>query len=539
MMKNNSKDFTVENGIYKGPINPDINYKSLGEMIWFNIKKNGDKIAHLDACTEETTTYTQLQDKVIRCALWLQKYGIKSGDIISLCTGNHMNSIVPCLSAAYINAIFNTWYEDMDLRSALYYLNLIMPKIIFCSEKSVHVILSAVKEKNCNSTVVVFGKHINAISFSDILKTGSDAEVANFHYEDLDDIRRTACIVHSSGTTGLPKGIEISNYNVILTSERSILDMIDSPVLWFSCLCWVTGIMMNMFSIIQSSKVILYPEFDEEIICQLIEKYKITTLFLSTSITNRLVKAGHIKKYSLSSLKNIMFGGAMLKPKIQEEFRNILPHVAIYHGYGMTELSGLAACQKKHHKNGSCGTVFDNVQMKIVDPESGKTLGPNQSGEIYLKSATFMISYYKNPEATKNSIDSEGWFRSGDFGYVDEDGELFIIGRLKELIKYKGYQVSPGEIENVLMSHPAVLESAVIGIPHELDDEHPLAFIVKKPGAMVTEQELINFVANNMTDLYKLRAGVIFVDNFPYLGTGKVSKKDLKIMAKQMLNYTD
>ncbi|XP_018369931.1 PREDICTED: 4-coumarate--CoA ligase-like 7 [Trachymyrmex cornetzi] len=533
------KNFTVENGVYKGEETQQSNkYKSLGELMWISITSHEDKIAHLDARTDETFTYAELQDKVVRCALWLQKQGIKCGDVISVCTSNQPNSIVPCIAATYVNAIFNPWNEDMDLPTALHVLQLTTPKVIFCSEKSVGVILNAIKEKNCNPMVVVFGNHDSAISLSDILRNCNNAEAANFRYVELDDIKKTACIMHSSGTTGMPKGVELSNHTMILMKNNSILDMTNVPTLWFSSLYWISGVMLNVIAISQGATVILYSQFDEDMTCQLIEKYKVAVLFLSSSMINRFVRAGYVKEYSLPSLKVILGGGAIIKPKVQEELRRCLPHVQILQGYGMTEVGGLATCQLPNHKNGSCGIVAKNVQIKIVDPESGKVLDPNQSGEIWIKSATMMNGYYRNPEATKSTIDEEGWLHTGDIGYVDEDGELFIIDRIKELIKYRGYQISPGEIEGVLISHPAVLEVAVISIPHATDDEHPLAYITKKPGAKVTEQDLIDFVAKNMMDHYKLRAGIIFLDAFPYTGSGKIARKDLKEMTKKLFKRT-
>ncbi|XP_011690614.1 PREDICTED: 4-coumarate--CoA ligase 1-like [Wasmannia auropunctata] len=534
------KNFTVENGVYKGQETYQSNkYKSLGELMWISIKNHADKIAHLDARTDETFTYAVLQDKAVRFAVWLQKQGIKEGDVISVCTSNHPNSIVPCVAATYVNAIFNPWNEAMDLPTARHVLQLTTPKVIVCSEKSADVILSAIKEKNCNPAVVVFGKHAGTISFSDVLKNCNDAEAASFRYAELDDPKKTACIVHSSGTTGMPKGVELSNYTMSLISEDNNLDMTNVTMLWFSSLYWISGIMLNVKAIAQGATVILYPEFDEEMTCKLIEKYKVAILFLSTSMINRFVRAGYVKNYSLPSLKAILGGGAIIKPKVQEELRRYLPHVQILQGYGMTELGGLITLQLPHHKNGSCGIVANNVQIKVVDPKSGKVqVGPNQSGEIWIKSTMMMNGYYRNPEATKSTIDEEGWLHSGDIGYVDEDGELFIIDRIKELIKYRGYQISPGEIEGVLIMHPAVLEVAVISIPHAIDDEHPLAYVTKKPGAKETEQELIDFVAKNMMDHYKLRAGVIFLDTFPYTGSGKIARKDLKEMAKKLFKHT-
>ncbi|XP_071573786.1 luciferin 4-monooxygenase-like [Temnothorax nylanderi] len=538
MINNETKNFTIENGIYKGPLKHNLSrYKSIGELMWISIRSHGDKIAYLDALTEETVTYAELQDKIVRCALWLQKHGIKSGDVISMCTGNHLNSIVPCLSATYVNAIFNPWNENLDLQNMLYFLKMTTPKIIFCSEKSVNVVLSALKEQNCNSTVVVFGKHVGAIPFSDILRNCNDTEVINFRYVELDDVKKTACIVHSSGTTGMPKAVELSNYSMLFLSQQNNINMANVPSLWYSSLYWLTGIMMNFDGISQSTKAIIYPEFDEEMTCRLIEKYKISAAFLSTNMLNRLLKSNQLKKYQLSSLKVIMGSGTSIRPKVQEELRHILPHVQILQCFGMTELGGSATLQLPNSKNGSNGIVSKNVQMKVVDPESGKVLGPNQSGEICIKLPGIMTGYYKNPEATKSTVDEEGWLHSGDIGYFDNDGELFIVDRIKDLIKYRAYQISPTEVVNVLTSHPAVLEAVVIGVPHAIDDEHPIAFVIKRPGAKVTEQELIDFVANNTMDHCKLRAGVIFLESFPYTGSGKISRKDLKAMTRELVTY--
>ncbi|XP_029155965.1 4-coumarate--CoA ligase 1-like isoform X2 [Nylanderia fulva] len=498
------------------------------------MKSNGDKIAHLDACTEKVVTYTKLQDKVVKCALWLQKQEIKPGDVVTVCTHNHFDSIVPCLAAIYVNAIFNPWYEGMDLQTALHVMQLTTPKVIFCSEKPANIILRAIKESNFNPIVVVFGDHPDAITFSNILNNHSNAEVTNFRYVEIDNIKQTACIIHSSGTTGMPKGVEMSNYCLIIASVDTNVNLNNAVSIWFSSLYWFSGIIMNLKSIVQGATVILYPEFDEEMTCKLIEKYKVTVIFLSPSMINRFLKAGYAKKYSLSSLAVVICTGAIIKPKVQEEIRCILPYAQMLQGFAMTELGGLATLQFPHHKAGSCGTVIENVEIKIVDPENGKILDPNNQGELWIKTAIIMNGYYRNPEATKRTVDEEGWLHSGDIGYFDEDGELYIVDRIKELIKYRGFQISPGQVEGVLITHPAVMEVAVLAVPHPIDDEHPIAFVTKVPDAKVTEQELIDFVANNMMDQYKLRAGVIFLDAFPYTGSGKIARKELKTMIRKL-----
>ncbi|KAL0124909.1 hypothetical protein PUN28_006636 [Cardiocondyla obscurior] len=240
---------------------------------------NNKKFIQLDTITEETFTYAELQDKIVKCALWLQKQGVKSNDVISVCTNNQPNSIVPCIAASYINAIFNPWNEGMDLPTALHVLQLTKPKVIFCNEKSSEVILRAIKEKNFKSIVVIFGKRDDTISFSDILKSCNDTEVSNFHYIELDDIKQTSCILHSSGTTGMPKGVELSNYTMLFISEDNNFDLANLPTLWFSSLYWISGVLLNVKAITQGGKVILYPEFDEEMTCKLIQKYNV--IFLS------------------------------------------------------------------------------------------------------------------------------------------------------------------------------------------------------------------------------------------------------------------
>lgn len=163
----------------------------------------------------------------------------------------------------------------VTIETALHVMQLTTPKIIFCSEKPVNIILSAMKESNCNPTIVVFGDHPDAISFSRILSMYSNAEVANFRFAEVDDIKKTTCIMHSSGTTGMPKGVEMSNYCLLRISEDKNIDATNAVSIWFSSLYWISGILMNLKSIKQGAQVIIYPEFDEEMTCRLIEKYKV------------------------------------------------------------------------------------------------------------------------------------------------------------------------------------------------------------------------------------------------------------------------
>lgn len=162
--------------------------------------------------------------------------------------------------------------------TALHVMQLTIPKVIFCSEKPANIILRTMKESNFNPIVVVFGDHPDTIAFPDILNIHSDAEVANFRYVKIDDVKQTACIIHSSGTTGMPKGVEMSNYCLIFVSQDTNVNLNNTVSIWFSSLYWFSGVIMNLKSIIQGATVILYPEFDEEMTCKLIEKYKVRVI---------------------------------------------------------------------------------------------------------------------------------------------------------------------------------------------------------------------------------------------------------------------
>ncbi|XP_023312903.1 luciferin 4-monooxygenase-like, partial [Anoplophora glabripennis] len=165
-------------------------------------------------------------------------------------------------------------------------------------------------------------------------------------------------------------------------------------------------------------------------------------------------------------------------------------------GYGLTEATfAVTIADKENQKPGSCGKVGTFMTCKVRDPETGKSLGPNQTGELCCKGPFIMMGYYNDEKATRETFTSDGWLKTGDLGYYDEEGNFYIVDRLKELIKYKGYQVAPAELEALLLNHPKVRDVGVVGLPDELSGELPLAFVVKKEGLDVTEDELQKYVS--------------------------------------------
>jgi 4-coumarate--CoA ligase len=246
-----------------------------------------------------------------------------------------------------------------------------------------------------------------------------------------------------------------------------------------------------------------------------------------------LAKTPLFKKYDLSNLKLIMCGAAPLtqetEDQVKERFNN---EIIVLQGYGQTEATlGVLYGNVATAKPGSVGELVRGTYGKVVD-KNGKSLGPNKVGELWFKGPFIMKGYVGNSKATAETIDKNGWLHTGDLGYYDDDLQFFIVDRLKELIKYKGFQVAPAELEGLLLSHPKVKDAGVIGIPNQAAGELPMAFIVKQDGAEITEQEIKDFVAKNASNAKWLRGGVKFTDDIPKNPSGKILRRELRDLYK-------
>ncbi|RZC41434.1 AMP-binding domain containing protein, partial [Asbolus verrucosus] len=227
--------------------------------------------------------------------------------------------------------------------------------------------------------------------------------------------------------------------------------------------------------------------------------HKITKLFAVPSILLFLVKSPLVEKYDVSSIQDIVCGGALVPKELEKMVEERLKVKSVRQAFGMTEASGaITILPKNVKKYGTAGKVTVSFKIKVCDVESGKALPPNQIGELRMFGDGVMKGYLGNDEESKTAFDEEGFLRSGDLGYYDEEGFFYIVDRLKEIIKYKGFQVSPVELESLLIQHPAVKDAGIVGIPDERAGEVPLAFIVKQPNKNVSEEELVRYIEGNV-----------------------------------------
>ncbi|KAL6256353.1 hypothetical protein P5V15_012470 [Pogonomyrmex californicus] len=531
------REFRIEDNILIGkeiPINRDpIN---ISEVLLTTLKSKPDCIGQIDAVTGKQHTYADMSERSIKCALWLKKQGIKSGDIIGLCCDNDMDGIIALLGTMYIGAISNPWDYELSPITAEYFLSLTSPKIVFAMPTSVPSLQEAAKKLNMNLKIVVFHKLDGYESVDDITKGHDTREIAEFKCAKISSPDDVALISLSSGTTGMPKGTEISHsslYNCLL--HEKVTELEGHICLWSPTLRWHYGVQLAFHAILAYATKVLSPcsvmyNNDDAAMCSFIEKYGVTWFCTEPGMLTRFYKSDVLEKYKLPTLKEIMNAGSHFKKEHKLSLAKKLPHVFITDAYGSTDSGGDVTVVIRGCKPGSIGLVAPNVRIKVTDLETGKALGPNQRGEFRIKLPCVMNGYHKKPEETKRAFDSEGWLLTGDVGYYDDDGNVFITDRISEFILFYGINISTAEIEYVLGSHPAVSQVAVIGIPHETEGQRPMAVISRLPNKTVTEKELHDLIAENLPGYCALRGGIKFLDQLPRTPTGKIAKKQLKEM---------
>ena len=347
---------------------------------------------------------------------------------------------------------------------------------------------------------------------------------------EIDPERDIAALPYSSGTTGLPKGVMLSHYNLTSNIKQMIgtgLVSDESVLLAFLPFFHIYGmmVMLNATLAIGATCVVM-PRFDPELTLRLIEKHKVTDFFVVPPALLALSHHPKLDDYDHSTLRFIISGAAPLPQEIADLAAKRFG-CTMMQAYGMTETSPLTNRNPiDAPKPGSVGPPVPDTLEKIVDMESGEELAIGEVGELLISGPQVMMGYWKNPDATNETIRPDGWLRSGDIARIDEDGYVYILDRAKEMIKYKGYQVAPAELEGVVMEHPAVLDAAVIPKADFEAGEVPKAFVVLKDGQQAEASDIMSFVAERVAPYKKLRE-LEFVASIPKSASGKILRREL------------
>jgi len=492
-----------------------------------NAERLANKPALIDGPTGRTLTYGQLAGAIRRAAVGLTARGFKKGDVFAIYSPN-----IPEYAIAFhavsmlggVNTTINPLYTVEELERQL---KDSQARFIVTVPPFLDKARQAAKGAGLEG-VFVFGEAPGAISFAQLLEKDGALPAAKIQPgQDL------VVLPYSSGTTGLPKGVMLTHRNLVanLAQIKGMRGFggIDeqSTVIAVLPFFHIYGMVVIMcHGLAEGATIVTMPKFDMEEFLGILEKYGVTAAPLVPPIVLGLAKHPVVDKYNLSKLRMIFSGAAPLGEALAQQASARLK-CPVVQGYGMTEASPvthLSSLEPGQARPGSIGKVVPNTEVKITDIATGKTLGLNEDGELLIRGPQIMKGYLNRPDATAESIDREGWYHSGDIGHVDQDGYFYIVDRVKELIKYKGMQVAPAELEALLVTHPAVADAAVIPSPDEEAGEVPKAFIVLKGKA--SAEEIMAFVAEHVAPHKRVRRMAI-VDQIPKSASGKILRRVL------------
>jgi len=346
---------------------------------------------------------------------------------------------------------------------------------------------------------------------------------------DLDD--HTVVLPYSSGTTGLPKGVMLTHRNLVANLEqiRHAIKYADDEVALAALPFFhIYGMQVLMNGLLANGvTAVAMPRFDMVEALQAVQNLKITRFFAVPPIILGLAKAPVVDDYDMSSVRQVFSGAAPLGAELAAEAGARL-NCEVVQGFGMTELSPVSHCTVEgDYRPGTSGVTVSNTESRIVDPGTGEDQGVGDRGELWVRGPQVMKGYLNNADATAATIDDDGWLHTGDIAIIDEFGHMTVVDRLKELIKFKGFQVAPAELEALIITHPKVADVAVIGVPDDEAGEVPKAFVAAVPGETVTLEELQALVAEHLVS-YKQIKTLEVVEAIPKSAAGKILRKELR-----------
>ncbi len=515
--------------IFRSPF-PDVPIptQSFTALVLTRAAELGDKPALIDGPSGRTISFRQLAGAIRLVASSLSKRGLGKGDVFAIYSPNIPEYAIAFHAVASLGAIVTTANPLYTATELAHQLQDAKARFLLTVPPFLPQALEAAKAAGIEE-VFVFGEGEGATPFASLLQ--SDGQLPPV---EIDAAKDLIVLPYSSGTTGLPKGVMLTHQNLsvnLLQTDATLYGPAklhqDDVMIGILPFFHIYGMLVVMsLALYNGATVVSMPRFDLEQFLQIMEKYGVTFAPVAPPIMVALAKHPLVEKYDLSKLRLLISGAAPLSAELEAAVIGRLGCL-VTQGYGMTEASPVLHFRPMPEgaaKPGSIGVVAPNTEVMVTDISTQQPLDVDQEGEIWARGPQVMTGYLNNEQATRNTVDRDGWLHTGDIGKADTDGYFYVVDRLKELIKYKGYQVAPAELEAVLLTHPAVADAAVIGVADEEAGEAPKAFVVLKGEA--TGDEILAFVAERVAPFKKIRY-IEIIQQVPKSSSGKILRRIL------------
>ncbi|XP_017027958.1 uncharacterized protein [Drosophila kikkawai] len=515
--------YNEQKRVWSGPPQSQVSvYKddtSLGALIFSTMRNWPKKVCQISDSDGVRVTAEQALTWAIRMAQFLRTRGLTHKDVIGI-VGENTTYLMPLAVACLMNGTpFHTPHPMLDEDTLRHVLSITKPGLIFCDGNVYQKVYSATS--GWQPDFFILTDHLEGVpSIKTLLEPTSTED--SYQPEPLrEGGGQTVAILCSSGTTGLPKAVCISNNSLLPMS----LFTSDTILFTLTALDWQSGLVAFIVStVVGGTRIITNKPFTPEYVAQLVDKHGVNFIYLAPRHMSAVFNSPDVTPEAFASLRKVSYGGGQLSGSTVQRCQDICHNAILLSMYGLTETGTVATCVGLQPGNPG-GRLLPGVAVRIVNKE-GRNLKQNQVGEIQVHTGRVWKGYFGNHEATESMQDTEGWFHTGDLGYVDEQNLLYIVDRCKEILKYQAVHFWPSEIENVILELNEVQEVCVIGIPNELTDDDAGALVVRRKGAIISAQEIVDHVAQRLPGVHKqLHAGVQFTNELPSNLNGKTVRR--------------